>query len=167
MKYLLLFGFLTGAVAQNYDWGNEKSRGRRSSEKMENMIVWRLTDDLDLTTDQAEKFFPKFRVHRKSLEEVGKQEREMIANIDREKLNKKDVKNTIEEISKLRQKRIELESEFVLGLDDILAPDQMMRLGIFKQRMMMEMRGEMRDGKGKKKKNKNKKKDRKRRRSRF
>lgn len=167
MKYLLLFGFLTGAVAQNYDWDNEKSRGRRSSEKMENMIVWRLTDDLDLTTDQAEKFFPRFRDHRKSLEEVGKQEREMIANIDREKLNKKDVKNTIEEISKLRQKRIELESEFVLGLDDILAPDQMMRLGIFKQRMMMEMRGEMRDGKGKKKKNKNKKKDRKRRRSRF
>ena len=165
MKYLLLFGFLTGAVAQNYDWDNEKSRGRRSSEKMENMIVWRLTDDLDLTTDQAEKFFPRFRDHRKILEEVGKQEREMIANIDREKLNKKDVKNTIEEISKLRQKRIELESEFVLGLDDILAPDQMIRLGIFKQRMMMEMRGEMRDGKGKKKRNK--KKDRKRRRSRF
>ena len=165
MKYLLLFGFLTGAVAQNYDWDNEKSRGRRSSEKMENMIVWRLTDDLDLTTDQAEKFFPRFRDHRKSLEEVGKKEREMIASIDREKLNKKDVKNTIEEISKLRQKRIELESEFVLGLDDILAPDQMIRLGIFKQRMMMEMIGEMRDGKGKKKRNK--KKDRKRRRSRF
>jgi len=165
MKYILLFGFLTGAVAQNYDWDNEKSRGRRSSEKMENMIVWRLTDDLDLTTDQAEKFFPRFRDHRKSLEEVGKKEREMIANIDREKLNKKDVKDTIEEISKLRQKRIELESEFVLGLDDILAPEQMIRLGVFKQRMMMEMRGEMRDGKGKKKRNK--KKDRKRRRSRF
>ena len=165
MKYILLFSFLTGAVAQNYDWDNEKSRGRRSSEKMENMIVWRLTDDLDLTTDQAEKFFPRFRDHRKSLEEVGKKEREMIANIDREKLNKKDVKNTIEEISKLRQKRIELESEFVLGLDDILAPEQMIRLGVFKQRMMMEMRGEMRDGKGKNKRNK--KKDRKRRRSRF
>ncbi|MFL3007735.1 MAG: hypothetical protein ACJZ10_07015 [Candidatus Neomarinimicrobiota bacterium] len=165
MKYILLFSFLTGAVAQNYNWDNEKSRGRRSSEKMENMIVWRLTDDLDLTTDQAEKFFPRFRDHRKSLEEVGKKEREMIANIDREKLNKKDVKSTIEEISKLRQKRIELESKFVLGLDDILAPEQMIRLGVFKQRMMMEMRGEMRDGKGKNKRNK--KKDRKRRRSRF
>ena len=165
MKYILLFSFLSAALAQNYDWDNEKSRGRRSSEKMENMIVWRLTDDLDLTTDQAEKFFPRFRDHRKSLEEVGKKEREMIANIDREKLNKKDVKNTIEEISKLRQKRIELESEFVLGLDDILAPEQMIRLGVFKQRMMMEMREEMRDGKGKNKRNK--KKDRKRRRSRF
>ena len=90
MKYILLFGFLTGAIAQSYDWDNEKKvRGRRSPEKMENMIVWRLTDDLDLTTDQAEKFFPRFRDHRKSLEEIGKQEREMISNIDQEELSKK------------------------------------------------------------------------------
>ena len=88
MKYILLFGFLTGAISQNYDRDDEKSRGRRSPKKMENMIVWRLTDDLDLTTDQAEKFFPRFRDHRKSLEEVGKQEREMVSNIDQEKLNK-------------------------------------------------------------------------------
>ena len=93
MKYILLFSFLTGGIAQSYDWDNEKKmRGRRSPEKMENMIVWRLTDELDLSTDQAEKFFPRFREHRKSLEKIGKQEREMIANIDREKPNKKDVK---------------------------------------------------------------------------
>ena len=166
MRYALLFIVLTRGIAQNYGWDNSKKiKGLRSPEKMENMIVWRLTDELDLTIDQAEKFFPRFREHRKSLEEIGKQEREMIANIDREKPNKKDVKKMIEEISKLRQNRIELEAEFVLSLDDVLAPDQMIRLGIFKQRMMMEMRGEMRDGKAKKKRHK--KKDRKRRRRGF
>jgi len=41
----------------------------------------------------------------------------------------------------------------------------MIRLGVFKQIMMMEMRGEMRDGKEKKKRHK--KKDRKRRRRGF
>ena len=74
----------------------------------------------------------------------------MISNIDREEPNKKDVKNMIEEISKLRQNRIEMEAEFVLSLDDVLAPDQMIRLGVFKQKMMMEMRGEIRDEKKKK-----------------
>ncbi len=161
MKYILLFSFLTGGIAQSSDWDDEKKmRGRRSPKKMENMIVWRLTDELDLSTDQAEKFFPRFRQHRKSLEEIGKQEREMIANTDRKEPNKKDVKKMIEEISKLRQNRIELEAEFVLSLDDVLSPDQMIRLGVFKQRMMMEMRAEMRDGKEKKKRHK--KKDRKR-----
>ncbi len=165
MKFILLFSFLTGAIAQNYDWDVKKNRDRKSPEKVENMIIWRLTEDLDLTTNQAEKFFPRFREHRKSLEELGKQEREMIANIDSEEPSKKDVKKMIEEISKLRQNRIELESEFVLNLDDVLAPDQMIRLGVFKQRMMMEIRGEMQDGKGKKKRKK--KKDRKRRRRGF
>ena len=154
MKYILLFYIFNVGIAQDYDWGDEKGKDRRNPKKIENMMVWRLTEDLELSTDQAEKFFPRFRDHRNSLEVVGKQEREMIANIDREKLNKSDVKKTIEEISKLRQKRIELESEFVLSLDDILAPDQMIRLGVFKQRMMMEMRGEVREGKGKKGKKK-------------
>ena len=166
MKYILLFSFLTGGAAQSYDWDDEKKiRGRRSAEKMENMIVWRLTDELDLSIDQAEKFFPRFREHRKNLEEIGRQEREMIVNIDQEEPNKKDVKKMIEEISKLRQNRIELEAEFVLGLEDVLAPEQMIRLGVFKQNMMMEMRGKIRDGKEKKKRHK--KKDRKRRRRGF
>ena len=93
MKYIILFSFLTGGIAQSYDWNDEKKlRGRRSPEKMENMIVWRLTDELDLSTDQAEKFFPRFRNHRKELEEIGKKERETIANIDRTEHSKKDVK---------------------------------------------------------------------------
>lgn len=75
----------------------------------------------------------------------------MIRNIEREKLNKSDVRKTIENISQLRQKRIELESEFVLSLDDVLSPKQMIMLGIFKQRMMMEMRKNMRDGKERRK----------------
>ncbi len=152
MKYILFFCFLIGGIAQNYDRDDAKRiKGRSVSKKMENMIVWRLTDELDLTTDQAEKFFPRFRKHRKSIEEIGKREREMIANINPEKPNKEDVKKVIGEISKLRQKRIELEAEFVLSLDDVLIPDQMIRLGVFKQRMMREMREEIRYKKAKKK----------------
>ena len=161
MKYIILFGFLTGLIAQNYDWGERKNGRGRGKGKMENMIIWRLTEDLDLTIDQSEKFFPRFREHRKNLEELGKQEREIVGTIDGKKISKNDVKEMIEDISKLRQKRIELESKFVLSLDDILEPDQMIRLGIFKQKMMTEMRNEIRDGKEKKQKNK---KDRNRRR---
>ena len=157
MRYALLFIVLARGIAQNYGWDNSKKiKGLRSPEKMENMIVWRLTDELDLTIDQAEKFFPRFRKHRKILEEIGIQERGMIANIDRENPNKKDVKRMIEEISKLRQNRIELEAEFVLSLDDVLAPDQMIRLGIYRQKMMNEMRQEIQGGKGKKRRFKKK-----------
>ena len=165
MKQALLFIFLTWGIAQNNDWGYGNDRGRRSPEKIENMIVWRLTDDLDLSTEQAEKFFPRFRDHRKKLKEIENQERDITSNIDRDNLNKSSVKKIIEDITKLRQKRIELESDFVLSMDDILEPGQMIRLGVFKQRMMMKMREEIQDEKGKKKRHK--KKGRKRERNRF
>ena len=161
MKYILLIGFFAGGMAQNYKWDYEEDRGRRSPEKIENMLVWRLTDDLDLSTEQAEKFFPRFRDHRKNLKEIGNQERNIITSVDRNNLNKNDVKKTIEEIAKLRQNRIELESDFVLGMDDILEPGQMLRLGVFKQRIMSEMKGDIQDRKGNKKRHK--KKGRKRR----
>ena len=165
MKQALLFIFLTWGIAQNYDWGFGEDRGRRSPEKIENMIVWRLTEDLDLSTEQAEKFFPRFRDHRKNLKDIGNQERDITSNIDRDNINKSSVKKIIEDISTLRQKRIKLESDFVLSMDDILEPGQMIRLGVFKQRMMMKMREEIQDEKGKKKRHK--KKGRKRERNRF
>ena len=54
MKYILLFIFnwdpkLGGMMKKNEGVGVPED---------ENMIVWRLTDELDLSTDQAEKFFP-------------------------------------------------------------------------------------------------------------
>jgi len=165
MKYILFLSFLTGIVAQDNDWDDrehKKGRNHKRSEKIENMIIWRLTDDLDLSTDQAEKFFPRFREHRQELEELGRKEREISGNIrgemsDDKKITKSDVKKMIEKVSKFRQKRIELESEFVLSMDDILTPSQMIRLGVFKERMMREMRDGMRDEKGKKSKKRKKK----------
>ncbi len=35
-----------------------------SQERMEMMMTWKLTEDLDLTPEQADKFFPLLRAHR-------------------------------------------------------------------------------------------------------
>ena len=52
MKYILLFSFLTGGIAQSYDWDDEKKKGGgRGHEKVENMIGWGVTDELDFFTE--------------------------------------------------------------------------------------------------------------------
>ena len=84
--------------------------------------------------------------------------REQIA--DDKELSKADVKKTIDRVSKFRKDRVDLETKFVLGMDDILTPNQMVKLGVFKERMMHEMRDEMRDKKRKKKHRKKKGKKR-------
>ena len=170
MKHILILFTLSGLMAQKHDryekdrWDDAPVR----SERMESMVIWRLTDHLELSSEQAEKFFTRFREHREEIKQLDNDQRE-IYDATREqmdgdkKLSEADVKKTIDRVAKLRKERVELETKFILGMDDILSPDQMIKLGVFKERMMHEMREEMRDKKGKKGKMKrNKKKGKKR-----
>ena len=165
MKQILALFIISGLMAQEYDWGErvDDDRDHERSKRMESMMVWRLTEDLDLSPEQAEKFFPRFRKHRGEMDDIRKQERaigdEVANNIHQETdMSKDDVKKHIEKVSKLRKKRIELETEYLLGMDDVLTPRQLARLGVFKERMLQAMSGELKERKGKRGKSKYKKK---------
>ena len=60
------------------DWSND---GTTRSERRESMVIWRLTEDLDLSSEQAEKFFPRFREHRANLDEYNKDERKILMDV--------------------------------------------------------------------------------------
>ena len=152
MKHILLLIFVSGLMAQDFD---HPERDHERSEKMEMMMVWKLTDELDLSPEQAEKFFPRLRKHRNELDEVKKMERALAGEMRKkmgedEDLSEKDVKNTVKKATELRKKVVELESEFLLGMDDILSPRQLAHLGMFKQKMMRNIRGELKEHHGKK-----------------
>ncbi len=160
MKYMLIFMVSTLIFGQRYDlkkkdsWNETDKRPAR----IENMIVWRLTEDLELSTEQAENFFPRFRSHRKDIEKISDDEREVYNSIRKkasgdDKVTKSDVRTTVESIAKLRKKRIDLESDFILDMDGVLSPEQLIRLSVFKHSLMSDMKNEMR---GKKEKGKRK-----------
>ena len=159
MNKLLLICMVSFAIAQSDsrrdlgrdDWSNEETP---RSERRESMVIWRLTEDLDLSSEQAEKFFPRFREHREQLDDIGKDERKSLMDVrykirDQEELSKSEMERTIKKVSALRKDRVDLETKFILGMDDILTPNQMVKLSVFKQRLMKEMQSEMRDRKGK------------------
>ena len=163
MNKLLLMCMVSFAIAQSDsrgglgqdDWSNEETP---RSERRESMVIWRLTEDLGLSSEQAEKFFPRFREHREQLDEIGKDERKSLMDVrfkirDQEELSKSEMERTIKKVSALRKDRVDLETKFILGMDDILTPNQMVKLSVFKQRLMKEMQNEMRDRKGKDRKN--------------
>lgn len=160
MKYIFILILSTLLFGQRYDnikeadWNDRKKRPAR----IENMVVWRLTNDLELSTEQAENFFPRFRSHRKDIEKISDDEREVYNSIRKkasgdDKVTKSDVKAIVESIAKLRKKRIDLESDFILDMDGVLSPEQLIRLSVFKHSLMSDMKNEMR---GKKEKSKRK-----------
>ena len=165
MKHIVILFLVSGLLAQKNDHderGHRKDENKehKRSERMESMMIWKLTDALELSSEQAEKFFPRFREHRQTIEALHGQERERGADMRRsmgenEDISRSEIEKTIKAISELRKNVIDLEVEFILGIDDVLSPKQMALLGIFKQRMMEDMRGEMMDKdhkRGKKKK---------------
>ena len=133
-----------------YEQGNRKS--------MESMMIWKLTEELELEVDQAEKFFPRFRQHRGEMENLRKKQRSLAGslklNMKNSKLTSSEVNRIIKETSSLKRKMSDLEEKFLINSGDILNPVQQAKLGVFKHKMMKDLKGKMknkRSDKGKRK----------------
>ena len=155
MNKLFLACILSFTIAQNDtrgdlnqdDWSYDETT---RAERRESMVIWRLTEDLDLSSEQAEKFFPRFRQHRIKLDEFNKDERKILMDVrikirDEEEISKSEMEKTIKKVAELRKDRVDLEYKFILGMEDVLNPNQLVKLSVFKQRLMKEMQGNMRD----------------------
>ena len=155
MNKLFLACILSFTIAQkdtrgDFDQDEWSNYGEARSERIESMVIWRLTEDLDLLSEQAEKFFPRFREHRAMIDEFNEDERKILMDVcvkirDEEKISKSEMERTIKKVAELRKDRVDLEHKFILGLGDILNPNQMVKLSVFKQRLMNEMQGNFRD----------------------
>ena len=133
-----------------YEQENRKS--------IESIMIWKLTEELELEVDQAEKFFPRFRQHRAEMENLRRKQRSLAGslklNMKNEKLTSSEVSRIIKETSSLKRKMSDLEEKFLINSGDILNPVQQAKLGVFKHKMMKDLKGKMknkRSDKGKRK----------------
>ncbi len=124
-----------------YEQGNRKS--------IESMMIWKLTEELELEVNQAEKFFPRFRQHRMEMENLRKKQRSLAGslklNMNDSKLTSSEVSRIIKETSSLKRKMSDLEEKFLINSGDILNPVQQAKLGVFKHKMMKDLKGKMKN----------------------
>ena len=115
---------------------------------METVMIWKLSEELDLEVEQADKFFPRFREHRKEVDVLREKDKSLGKSLDsdmksKKKLSGSEVNKIIKERSALRKKMADLEEKFLLESGDILNPNQQAKLGLFKGKMMRNMKGQM------------------------
>ena len=115
---------------------------------METVMIWKLTEELDLEVEQADKFFPRYREHRKEVDDLRAKDRSLGKSLDsdmksKKKLSGSEVNKIIKERSALRRKMADLEEKFLLESGNILNPNQQAKLGLFKGKMMRNMKGQM------------------------
>ena len=123
-----------------------EQENRRS---IESMMIWKLTEELELEVDQAEKFFPRFRQHRADMENLRRKQRSLAGslklNMKNEKLTSSEVSRIIKETSSLKRKMSDLEEKFIINSGDILNPVQQAKLGVFKYKMIKDLKGKMKN----------------------
>ena len=152
LHFLLIF-VLTALVFSQDDNSREilpdslyEQENRKS---IESMMIWKLTEELELEVDQAEKFFPRFRQHRVDMENLRKKQRSLAGslklNMKNDKLTSNEVNRIIEETSSLKKKMSDLEEKFLISSGDILNPVQQAKLGVFKHKMMKDLKGKMKN----------------------
>jgi len=97
--------------------------------RMQMYAIWKLTENLDLDEKQAEVFFPKLNSHKAEMEEMGKERRNIWADVvvkarKGEKVTDKELEIARNK-SKALEKKINAEKEkFANGLADVLTNEQ-------------------------------------------
>lgn len=118
-------------------------------ERIETLKVWKLTEQLDLTTEKSQKFFPvynKFQDDRKVLEEERRQIfRELNRLVDAENPDEPEIKKVLDKLDAFDDRTRTRRAQFRQELKDILTIKQIGQLYVFEVQFRQQMRGIIQD----------------------
>jgi F0F1-type ATP synthase alpha subunit len=127
-------------------------------EKMDMMIAWKLTEQLKLTNEQAEKFFPRFREYREEMNKIVNNEKslhkEIKEKIERgDTISNSDLETLLDQLSEISLDKTNKRNSFLTSLEGHLNNVQRAKLIGFEHRLRKDIKDQlMRHKKGWKKK---------------
>ena len=135
---LILVFLCIGFINAQEDFMGPMDPDRR--ERMEALRIWKMTEFLDLTTEQSTKFFPKLKEFKESIRDDRDRQRKIMIEIHK-LVNDEDyksshavVKKYAKQLSELEKNIITKKEAFIIDTGDILTADQQMKYLIFENR---------------------------------
>ncbi len=128
-------------------YGQEMERGNRRPpiEKIEQLERAKLIELLDLNEDAAVRFFVRRKEFREKLRELIDQRENLINKIEKKLKDEvdqsdKEYKDQLNELFSHDMKIVQHKEQFLNSLNDILTPEQVLKLAVFDNRFMREIR---------------------------
>ena len=130
--------------------GKARGPGGQYQNRMETMMVWKLTDYLNLTEQQAEKLFPRMRRHRVRMGDLHAEEKDLfdsyLSKIKKEEnISQSDVNTMLKKMENLDQKKSTNRIDFIRSTKDILDPEQQIMFMSFEPYMKQEAQKGMKE----------------------
>ena len=155
MAIILAFGFFAEVFGQpGGPWGPREPYGPQFDDPMRQQIrkrietikIWKLTEELNLTEQQSEKFFPVYNKFKDDTEAIEIERRQVIEKLDelttKENSSADEINKLLDEIERLDGNFNSTKAVFRGKLEDILTIQQIGRLYVFEvmfQRQMQEI----------------------------
>ncbi len=130
--------------------GKARGPGGQYQNRMETMMVWKLTDYLNLSEQQAEKLFPRMRRHRLRMGDLHAEEKDLfdsyLSKIKKEEnISQSDVNTMLKKMENLDQKKSTNRIDFIRSTKDILDPEQQIMFMSFEPYMKQEAQKGMKE----------------------
>ena len=148
MKKILLFIFALGVFSSNVNAQHKKGR-----EKIKAYKVSFITEKLNLSSEEAEKFWPIYNKYDEEMMQLHREERynikkEVFKNGGIEKLSEKESKNILKKIRDIAKQRYEIKANFHDRVSKILPFKKILTLEIaeheFHRKLFKKYKGEKR-----------------------
>lgn len=133
MTFVLL---VSAAVATVNAQAGEKTDKK---EKLEALRVAFITKELNLTSEEAEKFWPVYNQREAEQEEVRKQLRENHKGKNIDEMTDAEVEKLIEKQLELRQKELDIDKKYASKLKEVLPVKKVAKLPVAEKKFREEV----------------------------
>ncbi len=148
MKKLILFLILANFAAAQAPMGTPPEMDNREIETYRTM---RLTEYLNLSPEQADKFFPRQRQHRDEMRKLHARMRDVAHSLDNEDglipegLSSEDLQNLLKQIHELEDQENAMQKAYINEMQSYLEPYQVARYLNFEHNFRRELQKTMRE----------------------
>jgi Spy/CpxP family protein refolding chaperone len=122
---------------------------RQVEKRVRTMKIWKMTEEIDLTEEQATRFFPLLNEKEDKFDELEKTRRDILEKLGdivwETKVNEKEVNKLIDQFEGLDAKKLEIREQFHRQAAEILTPAQMGKMVLFNHRFHSMMRDMVRE----------------------
>jgi hypothetical protein len=122
MKHIAIIGMLILMSLTSY--GQDKA----AMQKIESARIALITERLELTPDQAEKFWPLYREYNLQRRQMREEFRNTRQSADMQNLSEEQSKELMQQTMNLKQQELNLERKYAERMTQVISTQQMLRL---------------------------------------
>lgn len=154
IKYLVAFLVLTAAAVtlaqppppMGPEGGPMREKVR---ERIHTMKIWKLTEEVGLTSEQSEKFFPVYNKYQKALEDLESKRADLVDRLENltnaTGSSDKDINDAMAALNDIPRQMLVERDKFQKDISVILPLQQQAKLAVFEERFKQRLQEFIRD----------------------